>query len=68
MDMRAGGRAGDGPPRRDEGNPLGPQMLHQRSPLGAIGVDGQIERIAMIEAHAVMQRRLPEGADWVSVR
>src|SRR5712692_11718767 len=53
VDMGAGGRPGDGPPRGDEGDPGGPQVLHEGSAVRAAGIQRHVERIAMIESHLV---------------
>ena len=41
---------------------MGAEILHERSALRAIRVNGYVERVAMVEPHTIMQRRLSIGA------
>src|ERR1041384_3944854 len=61
--VRAGGRAGDGHVEGEERDAVGAQISHERLTFGAAGIHRHVHRVAMIEAHAIMHGRLPEGAD-----
>src|SRR5882724_1901117 len=63
VDMGAGSGTRNGAPGGHERNAGRSEMLHQRPSLQTIRMHGHVERIAVVEAHAVMQWRLPEGAD-----
>src|SRR5205085_4626655 len=61
--VRASGRAGDGLTEGDEGDALTAKVMHQRLAFGAVGVDGYVYRVAVIEAELRVHSRLPERAD-----
>ena len=46
---------------RQERNAVRSQVLHQRAPLGGVGVDGDVERVAMIEAQAIVTAVWPSA-------
>src|SRR5437762_13405608 len=62
VDVRAGGGARHGRPGRDEGDAGRAQVVHQCPYLRAVGMHRDVERAPVIEAHAVVQRRLAVGA------
>src|SRR5207248_7154885 len=48
---------------RDEGDAFRPQVVQQGLAFRAVGVDRDIERVPVVEAHPVVHRRLTERAD-----
>src|SRR5215471_21145122 len=62
VEMGARGRPRDHPPRGDEGNARLAQVVYEGPALGAVRVHRDVEGVAMIEAHAVVERRLTVGA------
>src|ERR1700752_2051331 len=63
MDVGARRAAGHGVTERYEWNPLGPKISHQSLALRAIGMDGDVHRVMVIESEVVVDRRLAKGAD-----
>jgi len=63
MNVGSRRRALDRPPGAYERDALGSEILHKRSALRAIRVNGHVQRVAVIEPHTIMQRRLPVCAD-----
>src|SRR2546423_3072470 len=61
--VRAGGHAGLGGAEREERDRARAQELHERAALGAVGVHRDVERLVVIEAEAVVHRRLPARPD-----
>jgi len=63
VDVGARGGAGNATPSRDERDAGRPEVLHEHPPLPAVGVNGHIQGIAVVEAHASVKGSLAEGAD-----
>src|SRR5438093_3312842 len=61
--VRAGGHAGLGGAEREKRDRARAQELHERAALGAVGVHRDVERLVVIEAEAVVHRRLPARTD-----
>src|SRR5690349_21265314 len=55
--------AGHGVTERYEWDPLGPKISHQSLALRAIGMDGDVHRVMMIESEVIVDRGLAKGTD-----
>ena len=64
MDVRACGRARDRLAKSYERDSCAAQVRHHGLAFGAVGMHGDIYRVAMIKTQPVMHSRLPVGADW----
>src|SRR5574342_1239346 len=58
VEVRAGRGASYRAPRGDEGDPGRAQVFPQRPPLRAVRMHGDVERVLVVKAHPVVQRRL----------
>ncbi len=63
MNVRSRGHAGDGRPKRREGNAVALQKIYERLALCSIGIQRNVHRIMMIEPPLIMNRALPEYRD-----
>src|ERR1041384_7333937 len=61
MNMSSCGGASERAAKGDEGDPLGTQIIHHGSALGAIRMKRDIYRLAVIEAELVVRRGLTES-------
>ena len=62
MDVGAGRGAADGAAKRDEGQARAAQPVHHRATFGGVGMNREIDRVAVIEAEPVVDRGLAVGA------
>src|SRR5215469_14001872 len=58
VEVRARRCAGDRLAEGHERNVALPEKSHERAPLRAVGMHGNIHRVSMIEAQAIVHRRL----------
>ena len=58
MNVRAGCHPWNGRAKRQERYSLAPKVIDQRLAFGAVGMQGDIHRIAMIESQTVVSRGL----------
>jgi polar amino acid transport system substrate-binding protein len=63
VDMGSGGFPAHGAAERHEGDTGGAQEGHELRAFGAVRRDRDVDRVAVIEAQAVVDGRLSEGAD-----
>ena len=63
MNMRPGGAARHGVLKSDKRNARSAQVFDQSSALGAVGMERDVNGIAVVEPHAIMGPGLPVGAD-----
>src|SRR5690242_12331974 len=61
VDMRSGGRPGNHASERDKWNAHFTQLLHERFTFRAVGVDGNIHRVVVIETQPIVRRGLPQS-------
>src|SRR5262249_34632720 len=64
VNMRAGGRSGNCSANGYERNALRGEIIDQRLSFGAVGMHGDIDRLAVIETQLVVCRSLADRADW----
>src|SRR5882724_5478640 len=63
VNVRSGSRAGDSFTKGQERNAIGPQEAQQCLPLRAIRMKGDIHRVVMIQAPAIVNRTLTENGN-----
>ena len=58
VNVRSRSHAGNSRSKRREGNPVGPQKVHQRLRLWSIGIHRDVQSIPMIQMPLIMNRAL----------
>ena len=62
MNMRSGRGAGHGGAKSQKRDARALQVIDERTPFGAVGMKGYVNRVAVVEAETVVRRRLSDRA------
>ena len=63
VNVRSRSRTGHGVAKRNKWNARAAQVSHQRLAFAAVGAQGDVYRVSVIEAHMIVDGRLSKRAD-----